>query len=252
MGEREAGDGWRRSIWLASPQANAHQSRSPACYHPRRMVDLIVQASSIEGSVDATTTQVTGSARVSSWLILASTDEKDLSTSQSPTQTNARVPRADGDPRRPPGAQTPPEQGPEAARDRDSSEAARLKRRSPFGFDAADRLHRRVDYRRAQRMGVRFQTVHFALYAWRFPENDRVRLGMAVSRRVGKAVMRNRIKRRIRECFRLKLRALLPPGTGLIVIARTGAGELAASAVASELMTGALDFHRRLKIAGKL
>jgi len=94
--------------------------------------------------------------------------------------------------------------------------------------------------------------VHFALYAWRFPENDQVRLGMAVSRRVGKAVVRNKIKRRVRECFRLKLRTLLPPGTGLVVIARTGAGELAAGDVISELMTAALDFQRRLKIRGRL
>jgi ribonuclease P protein component len=183
---------------------------------------------------------------------LAATDEKDLSTSQSQTKTNARVPRSDGDPRRPQGAQTPTEQGPEAAGDRNSSETAGLKLRSPFGFGAADRLHRRVDYRRVQRLGARFQTVHFALYAWRFPENDQVRLGMAVSRRVGKAVVRNKIKRRVRECFRLKLRTLLPPGTGLVVIARTGAGELAAGDVISELMTAALDFQRRLKIRGRL
>ncbi len=45
------------------------------------------------------------------------------------------------------------------------------------------------------------------------------RLGMAVSRKVGNAVVRNRIRRRIRESFRL-LQHDLPAGYDLVVIAR--------------------------------
>jgi ribonuclease P protein component len=55
-------------------------------------------------------------------------------------------------------------------------------------------------------------------------ENDRsyARLGLSVSRKVGKAAVRNRWKRLIREAFRLTRRRL-PQGVDLIVIPRLGA-----------------------------
>ena len=55
-------------------------------------------------------------------------------------------------------------------------------------------------------------------------ENDRsyARLGLSVSRKVGKATVRNRWKRLIREAFRLTRRRL-PQGVDLIVIPRLGA-----------------------------
>ena len=45
------------------------------------------------------------------------------------------------------------------------------------------------------------------------------RLGLAVSRRVGNAVARNRVKRRLREAFRLQQHQL-PPGYDLVISAR--------------------------------
>ncbi|MBN1912489.1 MAG: ribonuclease P protein component [Pirellulales bacterium] len=47
------------------------------------------------------------------------------------------------------------------------------------------------------------------------------RLGLSVSRRVGKAIVRNRWKRLIRETFRL-IQRRLPQGIDLIVIPRLG------------------------------
>ncbi len=46
------------------------------------------------------------------------------------------------------------------------------------------------------------------------------RLGLSVSRRVGKAVARNRWKRLLREAFRLEQHRL-PPGVDLVAIPRT-------------------------------
>jgi ribonuclease P protein component len=60
------------------------------------------------------------------------------------------------------------------------------------------------------------------------------KLGLAVSRRVGNAVARNQVKRLVREWFR-RNRSGLPPATDWVVIARNGAAELSASAMASEL-----------------
>ena len=102
-------------------------------------------------------------------------------------------------------------------------------------FGAADRLHRRTEFLRIQRQGARFQADHFVIYAARLPESEAVRLGITVSRRLGKAVIRNQVKRRIRECFRLSLRQKLPAGTAIVIIGRARAGTLEMKSVMGEL-----------------
>ncbi len=117
-----------------------------------------------------------------------------------------------------------------------------------LGFGAADRLHRSAEFLRLQRRGIRYQTPHFVLYAGRLGDDagGRPRLGITVSRRVGKAVVRNRIRRRIRECFRLKLREQVPAGTAIVVIARAGAGALKSPAINAELLAATLNLGRKL------
>ncbi len=116
------------------------------------------------------------------------------------------------------------------------------------GFGAADRLHRSAEFTSLQRRGIRYQTPHFVLYAGRLGDGgaQRSRLGITVSRRVGNAVVRNRIKRRVRECFRLTLRRQMPDGTSLVVIARSGAGQMETPAINAELVTATLSLGRRL------
>jgi ribonuclease P protein component len=181
---------------------------------------------------------------------LAAADETNLSTPQSAAQTHARLSGADGEPRRAQRAQTPSRQRPQAACDSDTSETTRLSREETvlprLTFATSDRLHRRTEFLYVQREGLRAQTDHFVVYAARFPNDNSVRLGTAISRRLGCAVVRNRLRRRIRECFRLGLRLRLPAGTGVVVIGRTGAGALVMGSVTRELVTAMTNLRPRL------
>lgn len=64
----------------------------------------------------------------------------------------------------------------------------------------------------------RFNTDHFLLIL-RKNDKDAKRLGLAVGRKAGGAVSRNRIKRLVREFFRLN-RERMPPSSDLIVVAK--------------------------------
>lgn len=59
------------------------------------------------------------------------------------------------------------------------------------------------------------------------------RLGIVVTKKIGNAVARNRVKRVCRECFRL-WPDYVPEGIDLVVIAKEGAPELGLSAVRTE------------------
>ncbi len=112
-----------------------------------------------------------------------------------------------------------------------------------MGFGAADRLHRSAEFIRLQRAGVRFESSHFVLYAGNLDDHPtRSRLGVTVSRRIGNAVIRNRIKRRVREIFRRRIRDSLAQGTSIVVIARPGAGSLATASITDELVAAARFF----------
>ncbi len=80
-------------------------------------------------------------------------------------------------------------------------------------------------------------------------EPARSRLGVTVSRRIGNAVARNRVKRRVRECFRKAIRAELPPLTSIVVIARAGAASLKSPAINDELIMAARNLRGRIASA---
>lgn len=101
-------------------------------------------------------------------------------------------------------------------------------------FRRADRVRSGKDFRRLAREGRRRSSRHFVIVAGPGREADRARLGLTVSRRVGPAVARNRVKRRVREWFRHE-RGRLATGTDWVVIARRGAAELGTRETWAEL-----------------
>lgn len=63
-----------------------------------------------------------------------------------------------------------------------------------------------------------------------------MRIGFSVSRRVGNAVTRNRVKRRLREVTR-GLLASIAAGYDLVLTARPGAAEASVEVLAQEVST---------------
>lgn len=82
-------------------------------------------------------------------------------------------------------------------------------------------------------MGRKLHTPHFIVLALEEP-GCQTRLGITVSRKVGPAVIRNQVKRWVREFFRINYNNL-SMHTSLSIIAKRGAGKLNQSAVDHEL-----------------
>lgn len=85
-----------------------------------------------------------------------------------------------------------------------------------------------------QRTGRRTHTQSFVLVRQKSRSRE-TRLGVTVSSKVGNAVARNRIKRRVRELFRTT-RGEMPPGFDVVVIAKRGADVLTFHEIARELL----------------
>ena len=94
------------------------------------------------------------------------------------------------------------------------------------------RLRKRVDFLRVQRVGVPVRTSHFVLLVCGRHEKGPTRMGIVVTKKNGNAVVRNRIKRLCRECFRLT--PILPEGVDFVVIAKAGAEDLGLGGVQAE------------------
>jgi ribonuclease P protein component len=89
-----------------------------------------------------------------------------------------------------------------------------------FGFARNSRLHLNRDFEEVFKAGGRIVKDGFVLWYKLIP-GENTRIGIAVSRKFGSAVERNRAKRLIREVFRLN-RDKLKDGAQLIISLRGG------------------------------
>jgi ribonuclease P protein component len=88
------------------------------------------------------------------------------------------------------------------------------------------RLSRSADFERVYRRGRSQGNRHLVVYAFPRGGDDGPRLGVSVSRKVGGAVQRNKVKRLLREAFRARAGGL-PQDHDFVVVARPEARDLA-------------------------
>lgn len=79
-----------------------------------------------------------------------------------------------------------------------------------------NRLTRGADYRSVVRAGVKCASAHAVVYAVRTGENRPPRFGFIVSRRVGVAVVRNTVRRRLKAVCAHSLSSV-PVGSDVVI-----------------------------------
>ena len=84
-------------------------------------------------------------------------------------------------------------------------------------------LRKRRDFEAVFKDGVSFASRHIVLYARPNDLGGTNRLGLSVSRKLGKAVLRNRLKRLIREAMRKGLEGLFVSCDFVIIARRASA-----------------------------
>ena len=102
-----------------------------------------------------------------------------------------------------------------------------MPRRTSSGISKEMRLRQRADYLAVQTGGIKLHGRHVLGLAKKRADTGipdaslRGRLGLTVTKKVGNAVVRNRIKRLLREW--LRLHGWIPAGWDMVVVAKDGA-----------------------------
>ena len=81
-----------------------------------------------------------------------------------------------------------------------------------------NRLKKKWEFQRAYKKGKKYWDAYFVIYVYH-SQLGQTRLGVTASKKVGKSVQRNRVKRLIREAFRM-LKLELLPNYDIVVVGR--------------------------------
>ncbi|EKU48166.1 ribonuclease P protein component [Staphylococcus massiliensis] len=100
-------------------------------------------------------------------------------------------------------------------------------------MEKAYRIKKNRDFQLIYRKGKSVANRQFVIYMRENPECDHFRLGISVSKKLGNAVVRNRIKRSIRECFKVHKHNL--HSKDIIVIARFPANKMSVNEIQKSL-----------------
>jgi ribonuclease P protein component len=97
----------------------------------------------------------------------------------------------------------------------------------------------------ALRKGAGHKHTENFIFLWRPNGLAFSRLGLTVTKRVAGAVGRNRVRRLLREAFRLSGKAILPLGMDLVVVAKNGAETLGYAQAEAQMALACREIARR-------
>ncbi|MBB5324129.1 ribonuclease P protein component [Anoxybacillus tepidamans] len=97
------------------------------------------------------------------------------------------------------------------------------------------RIKKNEEFQQVFQKGKSMANRQFVVYVLDRPEQSYFRLGLSVSKKIGKAVVRNRVKRYIRQAF-LELRENVAIGKDYVVIARMPASAMSYDEVKKSLV----------------
>lgn len=94
-----------------------------------------------------------------------------------------------------------------------------------FSMKKELRVKKNKEFQEAFQKGQSFANRQFVVYSLKKEDQDYFRIGLSVSKKIGNAVMRNQIKRYIRQAV-FELSDLLLPGNDYVIIARKPTAEM--------------------------
>lgn len=91
-------------------------------------------------------------------------------------------------------------------------------------FTNTDGIKKDADFRKVYKRGKSVANRHLVMYT--LPnKTQKSRIGISISKKVGNAVTRNRLRRLVKEAFRLNIDPNIKPGYDIVIIGRIRSSE---------------------------
>ncbi|MGL5330057.1 MAG: ribonuclease P protein component [Peptostreptococcaceae bacterium] len=88
-----------------------------------------------------------------------------------------------------------------------------------MNFIRTQGLKKDSDFRKVYKHGKSYANKHLVMYILD-NKSEQSRIGISVSKKVGKAIIRNKVRRRIKEAYRLNIDENIKNGYDIVFIAR--------------------------------